>query len=123
MPVPTGIPELGNPLADLAKAGVGAPPRIENITLPAQDADGTRCFVHFQPVAGAKAYDIWASPYPDGRGALQLGKGWKEPGQQITGLRADTDFYLFATYTAEDGKVSKPSDGFKIRLKDIFGMK
>ena len=41
----------------------------------------------------------------------------------IVGLRAETDFYLFAAYTDKDGKPSKPSDGFKIRLQDIFGMK
>jgi len=123
MPVPAGIPDLGNPIADLAAAGASAPVQIESITFPTQDADGTRCFVHFKAVGGAKGYDVWASPYPDGRGALQLGKGWKEPGQLITGLRPDTDFYLFATYTGADGKTSKPSEGFKIRLKDIFGMK
>ncbi len=123
MPVPAGIPDLGNPIVELGAAGVGAPIQIEKITLPSQDADGTRCFVHFKAVDGAKGYDVWASPYPDGRGALQLGKAWKEPGLQITGLRADTDFYLFATYTDADGKTSKPSAGFKIRLKDIFGMK
>jgi len=122
MPVPAGIPDLGNPIADLA-AGAGAPIQVENITLPAQEADGTRCFVHFKAVDGAKGYDVWASPYADGRGALQLGKAWKEPGQLITGLRPDTDFYLFATYTDAEGKTSKPSAGFKIRLKDIFGMK
>ena len=123
MPVPAGIPDLGNPIADMTAAGVGASIQIERITEPMQDADGTRCFVHFKPVEGATAYEVWASPYPDGRGALQLGKGWKEPGQQVTGLRADTDFYLFAAYTDKDGKPSKPSGGFKIRLKDIFGMK
>ena len=123
MPLPAGIPDLGNPIADMSAAGVGAPIQIERITLPAQDADGTRCFVHFKPVEGATAYEVWASPYADGRGALQLGKGWKEPGQQIVGLRAETDFYLFAAYTDKDGQPSKPSAGFKIRLQDIFGMK
>ncbi len=123
MPVPTGIPDLGNPIAEMTAAGVGAPIQVERITLPPQEADGTRCFVHFKPVEGATTYDVWASPYADGRGALQLGKGWKEPGQQVAGLRAETDFYLFVVYTDKDGKPSKPSAGFKIRLQDIFGMK
>ncbi len=123
MPVPAGIPDLGNPIADMLATGFGTAAKIERITLPDQDADGTRCFVHFKPVGGAKGYDVWASPYADGRGALQLGKAWTEPGKQITGLRADTDFFLFVAYTDKDGKLSKPSEGFKIRLKDIFGMK
>jgi len=57
----------------------------------------TRCLVDFAPVAGAKGYDVWASPYADGRGALRLGKGWTGPGQLLTGLRARVDFYLFVT--------------------------
>ena len=35
----------------------------------------------------------------------------------------DTHFYYTGTYTAADGKPSKPSNGYKIRLKDIFAMK
>ncbi len=123
MPVPAGIPDLGNPIRDMLASGTGAPVPVDRITIPEQDADGTRCFVHFKPVEGAKSYDVWASPYADGGGALQLGKAWTEPGKQITGLRADTDFFLFLVYTDKDGKPSKPSAGFKIRLKDIFGMK
>ena len=123
MPVPAGIPDLGNPIRDMLATGIGTPVQVERITLPEQDADGTRCFVHFKPVEGAKSYDVWVSPYADGSGALQLGKAWIEPGKQVTGLRADTDFFLFVVYTDKDGKLSKPSAGFKIRLKDIFGMK
>jgi hypothetical protein len=123
MPVPTNLPELGNPIAEMAAKGNGAPVVIERISEPLQDADGTRCFVHFPQVQNATTYEVWASPYADGRGALQVGKGWKAPGQLITGLRAETDFYLFAAYTDAEGKPSLPSAGYKIRLKDVFGMK
>ncbi|NQU10245.1 hypothetical protein HQ590_05615, partial [bacterium] len=123
MPVPRGVPELGNPIAELEQGGVGAATTGTRIALPEQQADGTRCYVHFPPVAGAKVYDVWASPYPDGQGALQLAKGWKEPGGLVRGLRPDTDFYLFVVYTDQDGKLSKPSAAFKIRLKDLFAMK
>jgi hypothetical protein len=123
MPVPTNLPELGNPIAEIAAKGNGAPLVIERISEPLQDADGTRCFVHFPTVQTATTYDVWASPYADGRGALQVGKSWKTPGQLITGLRAETDFYLFVTYTDAEGKTSLPSAGYKIRLKDVFGMK
>ena len=38
MPVPAGIPDLGNPIADMTAAGVGASIQIERITEPMQDA-------------------------------------------------------------------------------------
>jgi hypothetical protein len=47
MVVPTGVPDLGNPIADLIAAGAAEPIKVDKITLPAQDADGSRCFVHF----------------------------------------------------------------------------
>jgi len=123
MPVPAGLPELDNPIAALEKTGVGAPAAVTKITLPDQEADGTRCFVHFDTVPGAQSYDVWVSPYADGRGAFKLGSAWKAPGQLITGLRQDTDFYIFAVYLDRDGKPSKPSQPLKIHLKDVFGMK
>ena len=123
MPAPANVPELDNPITKLAAQGQGAAPSITKITLPEQVVDGTQCYVHFDKRAGAASYDIWASPYPDGRGALQLGKAWKEPGSLLRGLRPETDFYLFLTCTSSDGKVSKPSAAFSIRLQDLFGMK
>ena len=123
MPVPKGTPELGNPISDMAEAGTFAPPEVTKITLPEQQADGTRCYVHFDPVEEAKGYDIWVSPYLDGRGALKLGKAWAEPGKLIRGMRPDTDFYLFLVVTDREGKLSKPSKPYKIRLQDVFGMK
>ena len=98
-------------------------PGFERITLPNQEADGTQCFVHFAKVDGAMQYDVWAAPYEDGRGALQLGKAWKEPGLQVRGLRPNQKFYLFVTYTDAEGKVSKPSPAYQIELEDFFGMK
>ena len=123
MPVPAGIPDLDNPIEAMAAGGVGAPVNVARITLPEQQADGTQCYVHFDPVADAKGYDVWVAPYEDGTGALLLGKGWPQPGQLVRGLRPDIDFYLFLVYTDKDGNVSKPSAPFKVHLKDIFGMK
>jgi hypothetical protein len=120
MPIPAGEPALDNPIAALEKAGVGAPTQVLKVTDPDHQYDGTRCHVHFTPVAGAKSYDVWVSPYADGRGAMQLAKGWTESGKLIEGLRADTDFYVFVVYTAADGKMSKPSQPLKIRLKNKF---
>lgn len=123
MPVPEGVPDLANPIEKLLQTGVGQPVKITGITLPEQDADGTRCFIQFEKHPDAVTYDVWASGYQNGQGALQLGKAWKEPGAQIRGLRPETDFYLFVTYTDKDGKVSKPSAPFKIRLQDLFAQK
>jgi hypothetical protein len=123
MSVPHDVKGLENPIAKLRVDGQSPAISIERITLPNQEADGTQCFVHFAKVDGAQSYDIWASPYPDGRGALQLGKAWKEPGQQIRGLRPNQDFYLFLVYTDSAGKLSQPSAPFKINLQDFFGMK
>ena len=120
MPVPEGVPELGNPIAGLAAAGLGDPLPVASVTLPDQWQDGTRCYVHFGEIEGAEHYDVWVSPYEDGRGALCLGPKWAEPGKLIRGLRPDTDFYVFVAYTDKDGKPSKPSKPLKVRLQDRF---
>ena len=68
-------------------------------------------------------YDVWAAPYADGRGAMRLGKGWKEPGQLLRGLRPETDFYLFVVATTQAGQSTPPSAPFHVRLKDLFFQK
>ncbi|MHB0940019.1 MAG: COG1470 family protein, partial [Armatimonadota bacterium] len=119
MPVPKGVPTIENPIAELAKTGAGAPTQVLKVQDPEHMYDGTRCHVFFTPVDGAKGYDIWVAPYEDGRGALKLGANVK-PGDLIQGLRPEMDFYVFVTYTDQDGKVSKPSTPLKIRLKSLF---
>ena len=123
MPVPEGVPALSNPIKDLAAKGVGEPTTVTRAEPPAHEYDGTRCVVFFEKAPSAASYDIWVSPYADGSGALKLGTGWKEPGQLLTGLRPEVDFYIFVVYADKDGKQSKPSQPLKIRLKDLFGMK
>lgn len=123
MPVPKDAPGLSNPIAEIAKTGVGAPTKVQRVVDPTYQYDGTRCHVHFEPVAGAKTYDVWVAPYADGRGALALGKGWTESGKLLEGLRPDIEFYLFVVYTDKDGKPSKPSEPFKFTLKNRFGYK
>jgi hypothetical protein len=123
MPVPGDAPALANPIAELQKTGVGAGTKVLSVTDPTYQYDGTRCHVQFEPVAGAKGYDVWVSPYPDGRGAIQLGKGWAKSGQLLEGLRPDVAFYVFVTYTDKDGKLSKPSAPLGFKLKDRFGYK
>jgi outer membrane protein assembly factor BamA len=108
---------------ELQQAGTSAPTAVLSVTDPEHWYDGTRCHVHFTPVDGATSYDVWVSPYQDGRGAMQVGKAWKESGGLIQGLRADTTFYAFVVYTDKDGKLSKPSKPLAFSLKDLFGYK
>ncbi len=123
MPAPEGIPDLDNPIAELRETGREPALEITRISVPDQQADGTQCFVHFTTIAEAESYDVWASPYEDGRGALALGKKWTEDGKLIRGLRPETDFYLFVVYRDKEGNTSKPSAPFHIKLKDQFAMK
>ena len=102
---------------------MGAAPAIAKVTAPEREYDGRRCLVDFVPVAGAKSYDLWVSPYSDGRGAILLGKGWTQPGQLLTGLSPNVDLYLYLVYTDANGQPSKPSAALKVNLKDMFPMK
>jgi len=120
MPIPAGSPDIENPITDLEKNGVGAPTQVLKVADPDHMYDGTRCHVFFNTVDGAKGYDIWVSPYADGRGAIKLAGGWTESGKLLEGLRPETNFYIFVAYTDKDGKVSKPSQPLKIKLKNRF---
>ena len=122
MPLPPAV-EMTNPIAGLAQAGVGAPTKVLKVEDPSHQYDGTRCHVHFEPVAGAKTYDVWVGTYSDGRGAIKLGAAWTESGKLIEGMRPDMDLYVFVVYTDKDGKLSKPSEPLKFVLKDRFGYK
>lgn len=120
MPVPEGIPPLENPVKKLAESGSLPPAKILYTQDPEHMPDGTRCHVFFNEVPGAKSYEIWASVYPDGTGAIKIASNITKSGTLIQGLKPDTDFYLFLIYTDNEGKTSKPSDGFKINLKNKF---
>jgi hypothetical protein len=123
MPLPAGAPELGNPIKKLTDTGIGVGPVITKVTPPEREYDGKRCHVHFAAVPAAVKYDVWVSPYADGRGAVQLGTGWTKPGELLTGLGPNIDLYLFVVGNDTAGKPSKPGPAFKVNLKDMFPMK
>jgi hypothetical protein len=123
MPVPVAPAALANPLTKLRQTGTGDGPTITKIEPPAREYDGRRCLVHFAPAAKGAKYDIWVSPYADGRGAVQLGVGWAGPGQLLTGLSANVDLYLFVVAVDAAGRRSRPGPGFKINLRDMFPMR
>ena len=123
MPIPTGVPELDNPIRRLAATGIGPAVAITEITVPLHESDGTRCTVQFTTVTNAVAYEIWASPYPDGRGAVKVADKIKASGALARGFTPDTDFYLFVLYTDDGKRISKPSPPYRINLKDTFSQK
>lgn len=123
MPLPQTAPALENPIAELARTGTGPATTVLRVTDPTMQYDGTRVHVHFTTVPGAQSYDVWVSPYADGRGAMKLGSGWTESGGLIQGLRPATEFYAFVVYTDRAGKLSKPSAPLKFTLTSRFGYK
>jgi hypothetical protein len=74
-------------------------------------------------MAGAKSYDVWVTTYPDGRGAILLGKDWTGPGQLLAGLSPNINLYLYVVAKDAEGKTSKPGKPFTVNLKDMFPMK
>jgi hypothetical protein len=123
MPLPAAPPDLANPLAKLTATGTVEGPAIAKVSAPEREYDGKRCHVHFAPMADATKYDVWVSPYADGRGAAQLGTGWTKPGELLTGLSPNIDLYLFVVAIDKAGKASKPGKPFKVNLKDMFPQK
>jgi hypothetical protein len=113
---------LPNPLEAMKMTGVGAATKIVKLEPPAQRNDGTQVKVVIEPVTGAKRYEVWVSPYPDGRGAKSMLKT-AEKEATVTGLRPGVALYFFVTYTDAMMKPSKPSEGVKIVLKDEFVQK
>ena len=120
MPAPTGVPDLPNPIADLARDGVGAPTKITKLEPPEHIYDGTRAHVWFEPVEGATKYCVWVSAHADGRGATNMAPAGITNGQLITGLRAGVKLYYWVTYEDKDKKVSKPSPVREEVLIDNF---
>ena len=109
MPVPDEVPDLPNPVADMADGGVGAPTKITRLAAPEHYYDGTRMHVHFDPVPGAQKYLLWVSAHADGRGAVNMVPTGIQPGDLVTGLRPGVRLYYWVTYTDEEGRMSKPS--------------
>ncbi|MCM8759440.1 MAG: hypothetical protein NC906_06690, partial [Candidatus Omnitrophica bacterium] len=120
MPVPQGIPVLENPIKNLEQTGVLPSVKILSVQDPEHMPDGTRCNIYFQEASDAKSYDVWVSVYPDGTAAVKIASNLTKSGSLIQGLKPDTDFYLFIVYKDIEGKQSKPSQPFRVKLKNKF---
>ncbi|NQU09429.1 hypothetical protein HQ590_01450, partial [bacterium] len=117
-PVPAWTGPTANPIARLAADGVGEAPAIREFAEPLQGKDGRSMIIHFQQQSGRK-YNLYLARYPDGRGAELLAGGVTD-GRLISGLRPDTDLYLFLTAVGADHQESKPSPAFKLVTRDRF---
>lgn len=120
MTVPEGIPVLENPVKNIEQTGFLPPVKILSVQDPEHMPDGTRCNIFFQEVQNAKLYEIWASVYPDGTGAIKIASNITKSGSLVQGLKPGTDFYLFIVYTDNEGRQSKPSEAFRVNLKNKF---
>jgi hypothetical protein len=121
MTLPLGSADLPNPIAGMA-ANPLAPVTLQGVKMPDWGYDGTSAHVNFTETPDAAGYEVWVAAYPDGRGAVVLGRPAKS-GTQVYGFRPAMKLYLWVTYKDKEGKVSKPSNRLEIELIDAFGMK
>jgi hypothetical protein len=119
-PLPKGVPNLPNPIAELGRTGAGAPTAITKLVPPLERNDGTSVHVYFQPVTGARNYFVWVSAHADGRGAVNLTPGGVKSGGLVPGLRPALKFYFWVTYQDAAVKMSKPSKAATATLVDAF---
>ena len=90
--------------------------------MPDWGYDGTSCHVLFEEMPEAVQYQVWVAAYPDGRGAVALGR-MKASGGLLRGLRPAMKLHLWVTYENEQKQHSKPSGRHEITLVDAFGQK
>ncbi|NQU10540.1 hypothetical protein HQ590_07115, partial [bacterium] len=109
MPLPRGVPDLPNPIAEFQRDGVGAPVRITRLTPPAHYYDGTRMHVHFDGDPATQKHFLWVGAHADGRGAVNLTPNGLKSGDLVRGLRPGVPLYYWIVYTDEQGKSSQPS--------------
>lgn len=124
-PLPKGVPDLPNPIAEMALSGVGedgvsAPTQIVKLEPPLEHNDGTRVHVHFKEVAGAKNHFVWVSAHADGRGALNMTPGGTKSGSLVAGLRPGIRFYFWVTHQNGTGMMSRPSAPASTTLVNSF---
>lgn len=108
-PLPTGLPDLPNPIAEMQRTGVGEPVKITGLKAPEHQYDGTRMHVSFTSAPEAKQYFLWVSAHADGRGAVNMRPAGVKSGDLITGLRPGIKLYYWVTYADEKKQMSKPS--------------
>jgi len=117
LPLPRAAAGGHNPIAEMAANPLPAVTLLGTRN-PDWGYDGTVCHVDFTEAPGAAEYQVWVAAYPDGRGAVPLGK-MPAPGGLLRNLRPGRPLHLWVTYTAEGG-ASRPSNSLSIELVDAF---
>ncbi|MBI4028061.1 MAG: hypothetical protein HY360_23965 [Verrucomicrobia bacterium] len=120
MPLPKGVADLPNPIMEMARNGVGAPPAITKLEPPLEHNDGTTVRVHFDEAPETKASFVWCSPHEDGRGAVNMTPTGAKSGVLIAGLRPAMEFYFWVVCQNAGGQMSQPSPVAKTVLVDQF---
>jgi hypothetical protein len=120
MPLPQGVANLPNPIAEMQRAGTAPATAITKLEPPLERNDGTLVHVHFRPAANAKNHFIWVSAHADGRGAVNMTPGGAKSGVLVAGLRPALKFYFWVTCQDAQGKMSKPSPPATATLVDMF---
>lgn len=119
MPRPTGVPELPNPMVELAKSEL-PPTKLIKLTPPEHYYDGTRMHVSFEETPAAVKYYFYVGAYPDGRGAVNLTPNGLKQNQLVTGMRPKIKLYFWIVYEDKDKKLSRPSPVHEEILVDNF---
>ena len=120
MKLPEGMPDLPNPIVEMAESGVGEPTRIVKLVPPDHYADGTRAHVHFDPIEGASKYTIWCGAYPNGAGAVNMTPGGVTSGALMYGMRPEVKLYYWVIWEDANGQRSRPSPAHAQVLIDQF---
>lgn len=120
MPLPKGVANLPNPIAEMQRDGTGTATEIIKFVPPLEHNDGTAVHVHFKEVPGAKSHFVWVSAHPDGRGALNMTPSGTKSGNAVGGLRPGLRFNFWVTYVDAKGKMSRPSAAATTTLVNTF---
>ena len=116
----TGVGELPNPVAEIAKTATLPAGKILSVKDPQTWFNGTNGDFAFELPPEAVSWDVWVAPSKDGRGALRLGKTLRKNPCNVSGFIAGQTFYAFVVWSDKGGKVSKPSEPFEFKLEDHF---
>ncbi len=121
IPVSAAGIALPNPIADMAANPLPAV-TLQGIRMPDWGYDGTSCYADYTEAPDATEYQVWVAAYPDGRGAVVLGRG-PTSGALVRQLQPAEKLYLWITYKTKGGATSKPSNALPIELVDAFANK
>ena len=117
---PTGVNQLPNPVAEIAKTATLPAGKVLAVKEPQTWFNGTNGDFAFELPPEAVSWDVWVATDRSGRGALKLGKALTKNPCNVSGFLAGQTFYAFVVWRDKAGKVSKPSEPLEFKLEDRF---